>query len=172
MGYAHSLTTEASLKVGTTLEQVVTALAPLFDYFGYDGFKAFAGKARTGDNQFSFDPESGWLELSTSGEVGYSFRDLVVDAAAALGPLTETPSEFVLSDYDTGDLDDAREEILYGATVEAVERYEFQNNLGYAMSLLDTHLPRDVVSNLREIAEKAYQAKTVATPAAEQGVSA
>lgn len=146
MAYDHSLYTEARLKVGTSPAQVKTALKPLTDYlFSFD--------------KFSFNRETGDLVFSTSGDVCANFHDLVVEAAANLGPLTQSPSLLTLSDHSTADLENAIDVVFYGASVEAVEQFHFEVDFADAMAKLSEHLPAEAIGKLKEVATAVFTAK-------------
>lgn len=117
MAHDHSLVTNGVLKHGTTLEQVIKAVEPILQYFGYygqdEGQHAFAGQG-TGDDEFNFDPATGELYIYTCGDVNDSYIDLVRNVAENLGTLTKVPGHFNLSDHDTADLDNAKQRIYYG----------------------------------------------------------
>lgn len=151
MGYDHTLTTQASLKPGTTTEQVEHAFRPLLDYFGYEGF----AEEKNGDHELEFNPVSGELHIYTNGEVGHSFGDLVEAVAENLGPLTKMPGYFVLSDYDTGDIDNARNKIYFGASAEEIEAFKAKEDITEAMSLLAGRLDSEAMAKLQEIVNHA-----------------
>lgn len=102
MGYSHAMHMQLKLRPGTPVEKVEEALKPLTDYLGY----ADALTSGTGtDDQFSYDPKTGKLEVRTSGEVDDSYSDLVKQAGENLGPLVEEVGEITLHDYDSPDRD-------------------------------------------------------------------
>lgn len=146
MPYDHSMYTEARLKAGTSLSQVNAALKPLTDYlFSLE--------------EFSINRMTGDLVFSTSGYVCANFHDLVVEAAANLGPLTQSPSLLTLSDHSTADLENAIDVVFYGASVEAVEQFHFEVDLADAMAKLTGHLPAEAIGKLKEVATAVFTAK-------------
>lgn len=155
MGYDHTLTMDATIKPGTTPEQVVSALKPIFDYFGYKTFE----DELLEDHQLGFNTGTGDLEIYTNGDVSSGFDDLVAEAAERLGPLTKEPGYFTLSDYDTADIDNAREKIYFGASDEGIEAFKVQEAVNEAMSLLAGHLDSELVAKLRETVDRALGGK-------------
>lgn len=151
MGYDHTLTTNAIMKPGTTKEQVANALGPIFDYFGYTTFDDDLLE----DHQIEFNPETGELNAYFNGEVSNGYDDLVIEAAKKLGPLTKAPGYFLLSDYDTADLDNVRNKIYFGASDEEIEAFKAQEDITAAMSLLAGHINGELVTKIREIATQA-----------------
>jgi hypothetical protein len=150
MGYDHSLITSTTTKPGTTLEQVVAAVEPITQALGIDGMHAFTKKNTVGDDLlFFFDPVTGELSIETCGEVVWTFDDYVKEAATNLGELTVDAGRFILSNHDTGDLDNAREYIYYGTDSNVVEK-RFQDDLDDAMERLSVHLSKEAVSDLRQ----------------------
>jgi hypothetical protein len=151
MRYDHTLTTQATLKHGTTKEQVANALEPIFDYFGYTTLDDDLLE----DHQIEFNPETGELNAYFNGEVSYGYDDLVIEVAKKLGPLTKAPGYFMLSDYDTADLDNARNKIYFGASDDEIEAFKAQEDITAAMSLLAGHIDGELVTKIREIATQA-----------------
>jgi len=150
MGYDHSLITTTTTKAGTMLEQVVAAVEPITQALGIDGMHAFTKKNTVGDDLlFFFDPVTGELSIETCGEVVWTFDDYVKEAANNLGELTVDAGRFILSNHDTGDLDNAREYIYYGTDSNVVEK-RFQDDLDDAMERLSVHLSKEAVSDLRQ----------------------
>ena len=150
MGYDHSLITTTTTKAGTMLEQVVAAVEPITQALGIDGMHAFTKMNTVGDDLlFFFDPVTGELSIETCGEVVWTFDDYVKEAANNLGELTVDAGRFILSNHDTGDLDNAREYIYYGTDSNVVEK-RFQDDLDDAMERLSVHLSKEAVSDLRQ----------------------
>jgi len=150
MGYDHSIITSTTTKPGTTLEQVVAAVEPITQALGIDGMHAFTKKNTVGDDRlFFFDPVTGELSIETCGEVCWNFDDYVKAAATNLGELTVDAGHFILSNHDTGDLDNAREYIYYGSN-SAVTEKRFQDDLDDAMERLSAHLSKEEIGKLRQ----------------------
>lgn len=150
MGYDHSLITTTTTRTGTTLEQVVAAVEPIAQALGIDAMHAFTKKNTVGDDRlFFFDLATGELSIETCGEVCWTFDDYVKDAATNLGELTVEAGRFILTNHDTGDLDNARESIYYGSN-SAVAEKRFQDDLDDAMERLSAHLSKEEISKLRQ----------------------
>lgn len=151
MGYSHTMTMKAKVPVGTTVQQVAVAFAPIMQYMGYDGVDAFT-KAETvvGDDEFFFDPETGELAVSTYGEVGYSYYDILCDMAEHLGKIVAEPGEIWLYDHDTGDIDQAKTVIVFGPSDEATKAYIAKRDIEAGIQLMEPHLPHDVLDLIRK----------------------
>lgn len=150
MGYDHTMTLNAKIAAGTTIQQVADAFKPLMAYTGYDGIDAFT-QADTvmGEDAFCFDPETGELAVSTYGEVGYGYLDLMRDVAENLGRIVAEPGELWLYDHDTGDIDNAKTVIEFGQTEAAIKAYIAQRDIKAGLMLMAPHLCGDKLVVLR-----------------------
>lgn len=150
MGYDHTMHLKAKVVAGTTVQQVAEAFKPIMEYAGYDGIDAFT-KAETvaGDDEFFFDPKTGELAVSTYGEVGYGYYDLVCEMAANLGRIVAEPGEIWLYDHDTGDIDEAKTVIEFGPSEEAIKAYIAKRDIEAGLKMMEPHLPGDVLDAVR-----------------------
>jgi hypothetical protein len=141
MGYEHSMHLKAKVAAGTTLEQVAEAFRPIMEYMGYNGIDAFT-KAETvaGDDEFSFDPKTGELAVSTYGEVGHGYIDLVREVAENLGKIVAEPEEIWLYDHDTGAIEDAKTVIEFGPSDAAIKAYIAKRDIKAGLALMKEHL--------------------------------
>lgn len=154
MGYDHSLITAGTLKPGVTLDQLVDAVQPLFNYRGYDGHKAFnEGLGENSIDEFHWLPESRKFSIYTCGEVKDTFSDLVEGVANNLGPLVEHPSEFALYNHDTGDIDNAKSIIVYGDSEAVIQRYLAEQDLAQAIEKMEKHLTVPAMNQIRLLAK-------------------
>lgn len=154
MSYDHSLSTAATLKEGTTLDNLVAAIRPILDYFGYDR-SVFEG---CNDNlycnhEFHWVPESREFSIYTCGEVSTGYGKMVEQAAGLLGPLVDHPNEFLLVDHETGDSDDAKSTIHYGPSVEAISRYVADKAIAEALDMMREHLDVSVMKQIEQLAK-------------------
>ncbi len=154
MGYNHTLSTDAQLKAGTTPEAVVNAFRPILEYFQYNGCKAFAGEELNTDHEFKFDPVTGELYIYTCGDV-CDYLQRVKECAKKLGPLTESPSVFILKDFNTVDLENAVTDIYYGQSEEIVRHARFTKKLEVVLTYLMGYLPGETIEQIRSTATAA-----------------
>lgn len=161
MGYHHQLNADLRVKVGTSMAELVTALAPLFDYFGHDGFDTLAkGSAREmPDHRFQYSPATGDLHIYTNGEVCFDFKDLVDSCAENLGPLVEEVGTFQLENHTTAELDNATSTVVVGPTAEAIKEFEFHSTLAQAAALLQPFMSAEDLERLRASARAGYAAQ-------------
>lgn len=152
MGYDHTMHLQAKVAAGTTVQQVAEAFKPIMEYAGYDGINAFS-KAETvvGDDEFLFDPKTGELAVSTYGEVGHSYIDLVREVAGNLGWIVAEPGEIWLYDHDTGDIDNAKAVIEFGPSEEAIKAYIAKRDIEAGLTLMELHLSGEKLAELRRI---------------------
>ncbi len=170
MGFDHRLSCDARLKPETTVEQVVEALSPLLDDFGFSREKVAAalhnaGKFNYGsseDDHIQYDPETGSLEFWTCGHVSGDFPEAVSQTAQRLGPLSDAAGYLLLQDHDTANLDEAQTEFFFGPSKKAIADHRFQMDLSAAGHLLATHLPEDAVTRLLDEARVAYHTAKLA----------
>ena len=149
MSYDHSLCGNGSLKEGVALNQLVDALAPLFEYLGIDGEKAFLGTAKVPMGfEFYYLPESRAFSLNTYGEVGWSFDDAVEACCNGLCSIVDAAGSMRLVNHDTGDIDNAVSEYFFGPTSEAIEQYSFDGDMAEIRGLLSAHLADTAVDQL------------------------
>jgi len=164
MGYDHSLITSTTTKPGTTLEQVVAAVEPITKALGIDGMHAFTKENTVGDDRlFFYDPVTGELSIETCGEVSWNFDDYIKEAATHLGELTVDAGRFILSNHDTGDLDNARQSIYYGSN-SAVKETRFLDDLNDVMERLSAHLDAEAIRSIRQQAIRYHAGENVAQP--------
>lgn len=116
MSYQHGLTMTATLKKGITKARLVEVFQELFAYFG----------ARTPEEwttdcgcSFHYSRAARTCDLRASGCVEADFLGVISRTADRLGPLTEQPGRFVLDDYDTPDMGEARKTVVFGPSREA-----------------------------------------------------
>jgi hypothetical protein len=141
MAYEHSMHMTAKAAAGTTLEQVAEAFKPIMEYMGYDGIDAFTKRETvTGDDLFEFDPQTGDISVSTCGEVGYNYIDLVREVAENLGKIVSEAGEIVVYDHDTGSIEDAKTVIEFGPSEEAIKAYVAKRDIKAGLALMKEHL--------------------------------
>ena len=152
MGYEHAMHLNAKVSAGTTVQQVADAFKPLMKYAGYDGADAFT-KAETvaGEDEFFFDPETGDLDVSTSGPVGYGYFDIVLEMAGNLGRIVAESGEIWLYDHDTGDIDEARTVIEFGPSEEAIKAYRAKRDIEAGLKLMEPHLSSEKLDAVRRL---------------------
>lgn len=145
MGYDHSMLMRTQLKSGVTTEEVEQAFEPLLEYFDET--------LNSGDpeNYFNFTPETGEVDVSTCGEVSYSYHELVEEVADRLGPLVDVGGEFDLYDHDTGDIDNAHSVYVFGPSDEAIKTYITKRDLDEAMELMKRHLPEAKIGAIQAL---------------------
>lgn len=149
MGYSHTMHLKAKVAAGTTVQQVTEALKPAMEYLGHDA-TAFE-KDFVGDDVFFFAHETGDLAVSTYGEVGYGYYDLVCAVAANLGRIVAEPGEIWLYDHDTGDIDEAKTVIEFGPSEEAIKVYIAKRDIEAGLKLMEPHLCGDKLDALRRL---------------------
>lgn len=103
------------------------------------------------DHNITWDEKSQVLDLYTCGEVGYGFGDLVVAAAANIGPLTAQPGSFELRNHDTADLESAISEYEYGESEEAISAWTRKCDCESALELLARHINPSSMAKIKEI---------------------
>lgn len=142
MGFNHSMVVTARLRPDVTVDQLVAAFNPVFDYTGYDGNKAFTtGETLMGEDRFTFDAETGDLDVATYGDVGYGYcTDVVTPLARNLDPLVAEAGEIWLTDLDTEDIDGAKTVVEFGPSKPAIKRYVANRDIQQALSLLRPHI--------------------------------
>lgn len=152
MGYEHAMHLNAKVAAGTTVQQVADAFKPLMKYAGYDGADAFT-KAETvaGEDEFFFDPETGDLDVSTSGPVGYGYFDIVMEMAGNLGRIVAESGEIWLYDHDTGNIDEARTVIEFGPSEEAIKAYRAKRDIEAGLKLMEPHLSSEKLDAVRRL---------------------
>jgi len=157
MAYEHSMRVTAKVAAGTTLEQVVEAFKPIMEYAGYDGIDAFT-KAETvaGDDEFFFGPETGDLLVSTCGEVGYGYIDLVREVAENLGKIVAEPGEIVLYDHDTGAIEDAKTVIEFGQSDADIKAYIAKRDIKAGLALMREHLDDTTFAVAKDVLDVWY----------------
>lgn len=149
MSYVHSMSLTAKLQPGTTLEQLVEAFKPLFDYNGYEGIDAFsAGETVMGEDEFSFNPDTLELSVTTSGDAPYTYPEILKEVAGNLGPLVIEASEIVHYDQSTGDIDNARGVIEFGPSKRAIQAFKRRRDGNSALNLLESHLNPEQLATL------------------------
>jgi hypothetical protein len=153
MGYDHTMILDAKIAVGTSVQQVAEAFKPLMQYAGYDGVTAFSeGRTETSNgDEFSFDPDTGNLEVRTYGDVGYGYGDIVREVAANLGAIVSEAGEIWLYDHDTGDIDEAKTVIEFGPSEEAIKAYIAKRDIEAGLKMMDPHLHADVLETVRRV---------------------
>jgi hypothetical protein len=150
MGYNHTMHLKAKVVAGTTVQQMAEAFKPIMEYAGYDGIDAFTKrKTVNGEDEFSFDPQTGELAVSTYGVVAYNYRNLVREVAANLGRIVAEPGEIWLYDYDTGDIAEAKTVIEFGPSEEAIKAYRAKRDIGNGLELIKPHLSAEKFEALR-----------------------
>lgn len=150
MGYDHTMHLKAKVAAGITVQQVAEAFKPIMEYAGYDGIDAFTKRETVnGEDEFSFDPQTGELAVSTYGEVGYGYYDLVCEMAANLGRIVAEPGEIWLYDHDTGDIDEAKTVIEFGPSEEAIKTYIAKRDIEAGLKMMEPHLCGDKLDALR-----------------------
>jgi hypothetical protein len=147
MGYNHTMLLDAKVVAGTTVQQVAEALKPIMEYLGHD-VTAFE-KDFVGDDEFIFEPATGNLQVSTYGEVGYSYYDLVSEVADNLGRIVAEPGEIWHYDHDTGDIDAAKTVIEFGPSEEAIKAYIAKRDIEAGLKLIEPHVPVASLEALR-----------------------
>lgn len=143
------------LEAGNHRETGPSGIQPIFDYFGYDAFDC----ELLSDHEIKFNPGTGELSIYTNGDVTSGFASMVKDVAKNLGKLSDEADYFILSDYDTADIDNAREKIYFGPSKKAIEALKTQEDVDEAMSLLAGHLDDELVASLRETVDQALGGK-------------
>ncbi|MHB8408283.1 MAG: DUF6806 family protein [Acidiferrobacterales bacterium] len=169
MGFDHRLSCDTHLKPETTVEQVVEALSPLLDDFGFSREKVAAalhnaGKFNYGsseDDHIQYDPETGSLEFWTCGHVSGDFPEAVSQTAQRLGPLSNAAGYLLLQDHDTPNLDEAQTEFYFGPSEQAIKDYRFEMDLSEAMRTLSAHLNEETVARLAHEAQGTYLGQKV-----------
>lgn len=164
MGYLHQLNVDLRVKVGTSMAELVSALAPLFEYFGHEGFDTLAkGRAsEMPDHLFQYSPETGDLHIYTNGEVCFDFKDLVDQCAENLGPLLQEVGTLHLENHTTAELDDAVSTVVAGPTAEAIREFEFNATLGQAVALLEPFMTAPDLDRVRANARAGFAAQQAA----------
>lgn len=156
MGYAHAMYMQLKLRPGTEIKQVEDALAPLTQYLGYTNVLT----SGTGtDDEFSYDPETGKLEVRTSGEVSYSYSDLVRQAGDNLGHLMEEAEEITLYDYDSPDIEEAVTKFTVGPSKEAIKNFEAAKDINQALNLIRAHMGHDLMMAVKTFLQACAEAK-------------
>lgn len=152
MGYNHTMHLKTKVAAGVTLQQVAEAFKPIMEYMGYDGVDAFT-KRETVDweDEFAFDQKTGDLAVSTYGQVGYHYYDIVRELAANLGRIVTEPGEIWLYDHDTGDLDNSKTVIEFGPSEEAINVYIAERDIEAGLNLIGRHVGKEEMNRLREI---------------------
>ena len=148
MGYYHSMRLKANIAEGVSVAQVTEALMPIVKYAGHHPDRLFDG-GTLGDDEFDFDEETRELWVSTSGEVGYSYYDLVSEVAQNLGKIAAEPGEIELVDHDTGCIDEAKSIIEFGPSEEAIKAYIAKRDIGKGLELIKLHLSAEKFEALR-----------------------
>jgi hypothetical protein len=139
MGYDHTMHLTANIAEGVTVEQVTDALMPIVEYAGYNRDRLFDG-GTLGYNEFEFNQENRELWVSTHGEVGYGYHDLVGEVASNLNKIVAEPGEIWLYDHDTGDIDEAKTIIEFGPSDEAINAYIAKRDIKAGLDLMKSHL--------------------------------
>ncbi|OZA27085.1 MAG: hypothetical protein B7X93_09670 [Hydrogenophilales bacterium 17-61-9] len=147
MGYDHSMCLHAQVKSGVTVDQVAEVIKPLLEYWGAE----INSEESSFNNKFSFDPETGDLDVETAGEVGYGYRDLVEEAASRLSQIVEGAGEIELRNHDTGDLDNAISVIEFGPSDEAIKAYIEKRDIDEGLELMKLHLPEEKIEAIRAL---------------------
>ena len=150
MGYDHTMHLQAKVAAGITVQQVADAFKTLMEYTGYDGVDAFTkGETVMGEDEFFYDIQTGELAVSTYGEVGYGYADLVREVASNLGQVVSEPGEIWLYDHDTGDIDEAKTVIEFGPSEEAIKAYIARRDIEASLKLMAPYLSGDEQAALR-----------------------
>jgi hypothetical protein len=152
MGYEHTMHLKAKVSAGTTVQQVADAFKPIMDYAGHNGVDAFT-KAETvvGEDEFFFDPKTGELAVSTYGEVGYDYCDIVRKVVDNLGKIVAEPGELWLYDHDTGDIDEAKTVIEFGPSEEVVKAYIAKRDIDEAVAKLREHFDNGTMEMVEDV---------------------
>jgi hypothetical protein len=152
MGYDHTMLLTAKVAAGTTLQQVADAFMPIMEYAGYDGIDAFTKpETVTGDGEFFFDPKTGELAVSTYGDVGYDYHDIVRKVADRLGKIVAEPGEIWLYDHDTGDIDEAKTIIEFGPSDEAIKVYIARRDIAEVIAKMREHLDNGTMTMMENV---------------------
>jgi hypothetical protein len=155
MAYDHSMYLEAQVAPGITIERIAEALEPLMAYLGLHGPAAFAKRYSDMDqHNFSFDANTGGLSVTTGGEVGYGYLDLVEEVAGRLGPITAEAGEIRLKDLDSPNPEDAISIIEFGPSADAIKQYVAKRDIEAGLNLIAPHLPENVMLELRRITSR------------------
>ena len=171
MGYDHTMHLKAKLAAGTTVQQVADAFKTLMEYTGYDGVDAFTkGETVMGEDEFFYDIQTGELAVSTYGEVGYGYADLVREVASNLGQVVSEPGEIWLYDHDTGDIDEARTVFEFGPSEEAIKAYIAKRDIEAGLELMAPYLSGDEQAALRRWLGVRMQPSRFAESAAESRI--
>lgn len=164
MGYEHSLSVEVTFNKGVKIELIASVFKPILDYCEIDLLK---GEVH-GDNEFTFDPETGEFYLFTAGEVSAGFADMIEEVANDLGPLCSEAGEFTLKDFDTADLENAITTFVFGPSDEAIVQYRFDCELQNMQGLVPL-IGEDGYIAMMELAKAQFaqhkQAALAASPA-------
>lgn len=150
MSYDHSLAINAAIENGVTTAQIADALKPLFELWDFTEQTIVEGRSDT-EAELDYDPDSGDLNFYTSGDVSYDYENYVVEAMSRLGPLCRTAGQAVLSDHDTGDLDNARMYIVFGKDEKSREEFARKRDMNAAMELLAMHYEENIIDQVRAI---------------------
>lgn len=146
MGFEHSMSFSAKFKPGTTPKIVATALQPVLGYSGYDESFNVAG-----DDEISYNQETGDLDWYSAGEVGWNFCESVQEMAKNLSGFVIEPGEIELRNHDTGDLENAISHYFFGPSENAIKRYQADKYMTEALELLQPHFPDDALHSVSQI---------------------
>lgn len=149
----HSLRGSVRLKPETMLAQLTAALEPLLTYFNRH---AIVLKGDTPDNStpfFCVDPESGYIDINTYGDVPDNFPGKITEMAARLGNFAAEAGYFLYTDYDTPETSERERRIYFGPSAEAINKAEFQDVLNAATDLLKNFVSPSGIMEMRMVAE-------------------
>lgn len=152
MSYDHSLYMELHCKEGTTQDQVLDALRPLFEacHCAVDLDEmmkmGFLKLEKDGEGFVTF------FHASTEGDVGDSYQDFVQAVAQNLAKFCHT-GEITLKDMDTADVENAVSTIWVGEGEDLVD-YQRQSIMNaWAQAALDTGcFTSNQVASIKEFA--------------------
>ena len=149
MGYSYTMHLEAKIAEGVSVEKVAEALMPIIDYLGHDPATVFEGGA-LGEDEFLFNQETRDLWVSTYGEVGYSYCDLVVEAARNLDKIVSELGEIELVNLDAN-IDEAKSVFEFGPTKEYIESYVAKRDIEAGLRLMEPHLSAEKMDAIRKL---------------------
>jgi len=157
MQIEHTLRGILRLKPATTREQVATALTPLTAIFHIDASEALSRAPSPGDDKiFFYDPDEAELLIETCGGVNHEIGKFVQETASRISPLTVLTGYFELSDLSTGDIGNATQRIYFGPSEDGIQATRFQDDLEAVVSRLSSHLGKDTITNLCQMAIRAF----------------
>lgn len=166
MSYDHSMSMTAYLKPDVSMEQIYEALKPIMESRGvsFDDLKAH--RLLGGDDEFTFDQESGELYLYTAGDVGGSYEEMIERAVSNLSALCTQPGTARLNNYSTADLENAITEFIIAPSPEAAEDFEFQQLKEKFLENVERFIGGDQVEQLEGVlnAMRVEQQRRAAPP--------